>query len=239
MTHWVEDQARTNLRDDLGQHDARGVRAFVAIRMNEQVEESVARTIDELKHPGDGVRWVPRANLHITLKFLGPAVDSHQLQRLTSGLHQLATKTAVFEVAAAGIGAFPDLEHPRAIWVGLRSVESGALAALAARLESVVAEYGFEREKRRWNGHLTIGRVGDRQIAAETRDALNAVREREFGVSKIESLTLYRSHLGPDGASYEALATFLFQPREPGVNIVLFVTPTSCCQHPCGHGRWQ
>jgi 2'-5' RNA ligase len=189
------------------------MRAFVAVRMNEQVEESVAKTIDELRHPHDGVRWVPRANLHITLKFLGSAADSHRLQQLTGGLRQLATRTASFEVAAMGVGAFPDLEHPSAIWVGLHSVESGALAALAARLETVASEYGFEREKRRWSGHLTIGRVGDRAIADQTRAALNAVRDRAFGLSKMESLTLYRSHLGPDGASYEALATFLFQSR--------------------------
>ena len=211
MTHWAEGEARTNLRDDLGPREAKGVRAFVAIRMNDQAEEAIAKTINGLRHPNDGVRWVPRANLHITLKFLGPAVDSHRLQRLTAGLHQLATRTAPFEVAATGIGAFPDLEHPRSIWVGLRSVEAGALAALAARLETVAAEYGFEREKRRWTGHLTIGRVRNEQVEDETRDALNAAHEREFGVSQIESLTLYRSHLAPEGASYEALATFLFQ----------------------------
>ena len=211
MTHWAEGQARTNLRDDLGPREAKGVRAFVAIRMNDQVEEAIAKTIDDLRRPHDGVRWVPRANLHITLKFLGPAVDSHRLQRLTAGLHQLATRTAPFEVAATGIGAFPELEHPRSIWVGLRSVEAGALAALAARLETVAAEYGFDREKRRWTGHLTIGRVRNEQIKNETRDALNAAHDREFGVSQIESLTLYRSHLAPEGASYEALATFLFQ----------------------------
>jgi len=213
MTHWVEDQAPAHLRDDLGDRDAGRVRAFVAVRMNEQVEESVAETIGELKRPRDGVRWVPRANLHITLKFLGAAVDSHRLQRLTAGLHQLAARTAPFEVAAAGVGAFPDLERPRTIWVGLHSVEPGALAALAARLETVAADYGFEREKRRWSGHLTIGRVGDQPVAGKTRQALYAARDREFGVSRIESITLYRSHLGPDGSSYEALATFLFQAR--------------------------
>jgi len=213
MTHWVEGQARAHLHDDFVDREARGVRAFVAVRMNEQVEESVAETIGDLKHPRDGVRWVPRANLHITLKFLGPAVDSHRLERLTAGLHQLATKTAPFEVAAAGVGAFPDLERPRTIWVGLHSVEPGALAALAARLETVAADYGFEREKRRWSGHLSIGRVGDQPVAGKTRQALYAARDREFGVSRIESITLYRSHLGPDGSSYEALATFLFQAR--------------------------
>jgi 2'-5' RNA ligase len=213
MTHWPESQVQTQPRDDLGNRAGNGVRAFVAIRMNEQVEESVAKTIDELRRPHDGVRWVPRANLHITLKFLGPAVDSHRLQQLTGGLRQLAARTAPFELAAAGVGAFPDLEHPRTIWVGLRGMESGALAALAARLETVAAECGFEREKRRWSGHLTIGRMGDRKIAGKTREALDAARNREFGVSIIESITLYRSHLAPDGAGYEALATFLFQSR--------------------------
>jgi RNA 2',3'-cyclic 3'-phosphodiesterase len=213
MTHWVEGQSRTDVRNDLGPREAKGVRAFVAVRMNEQVEDAVAKAIEGLRRPRDGIRWVPRANLHITLKFLGPAVDSYRLQQLTSGLNQLAMKTAAFEVAGEGIGAFPDLWHPRTIWVGLRSVQSGALAALAARLDTVAAECGFEREKRRWSGHLSIGRVGERRIAAETRAALDAMREREFGVSKIESLTLYRSHLGSGPARYEALATFLFQSR--------------------------
>jgi 2'-5' RNA ligase len=213
MTHWAEGQARRDLRDDLGSREAKGVRAFVAVRMSEQVEDSVAKTIDELRRPDDGIRWVQRANLHITLKFLGAAVDSHRLQQLTAGMRQLATRTAPFEVAAAGIGAFPNLEHPRAIWVGLHNVESGALAALAARLETVAAEYGFEREKRRWSGHLTIGRVRGDSIEDKTRDALNVVRDCNFGVSKIESITVYRSHLGPNAATYEALATFLFQSR--------------------------
>ncbi len=213
MTHWAQDQARAHTHGDFGPREAGGVRAFVAVRMSEQVEKSVADTIAEIKHPRDGIRWVPRANLHITLKFLGPAVDSHRLERLSAGLHQLAARTAPFEVAAVGVGAFPDLERPRTIWVGLHSVESGALAALAARLETVAADYGFEREKRRWSGHLTIGRVGDQPIAGKTRQALYAARDREFGLSRIESITLYQSHLGPDGSSYEALAAFLFQSR--------------------------
>jgi RNA 2',3'-cyclic 3'-phosphodiesterase len=199
------------MRNDLEQQETKGVRAFVAVRMNEHVEDAVAKAIEELRRPHDGIRWVPQANLHITLKFLGPAVDSHRLQQLSSGLHQLATKTAPFEVAAEGIGGFPDLSRPRAIWIGLRSVQSGALAALAARLETVAAECGFEREKRRWSGHLSIGRVGERRIPTETRAVLEAARDRQFGVSKIESLTLYRSHLSSGPAHYEALATFLFQ----------------------------
>jgi RNA 2',3'-cyclic 3'-phosphodiesterase len=211
MVHWSENRPREHSHENFPPHDLKPVRAFVAIRMSEQVEDAVAAMCDALKRPRDGIRWVPRANLHITLKFLGPSVDPHRLERLTAGLHDVAMKTAPFEVAARGLGAFPNLEHPRAIWVGLHSVELGALAA---RVETAGAEYGFERENRRWSGHLTIGRVRDtHHLAAGTREALNDSKDTEFGSSKIESITLYRSHLSPEGASYEALATFLFHHR--------------------------
>ena len=211
MVHWTENRPREHAHENFPPHDLKPVRAFVAIRMSAQVEDAVAAMTETLKGPRDEVRWVPRANLHITLKFLGPSVDPHRLERFTAGLHEVAMKTAPFEVAARGLGAFPNLEHPRAIWVGLHSVELGALAA---RVEAASAEYGFERENRRWSGHLTIGRVRDtHHLKPATREALEAAKETEFGSSKIESITLYRSHLAPEGASYEALATFLFNLR--------------------------
>lgn len=208
MAHWSENRPREHSHENFPPHDLKPVRAFVAIRMNEQVEGAVATMIDKIKRPRDGIRWVPRANLHITLKFLGVSVDPLRLERLTAGLHEVAMKTAPFEVTARGVGGFPNLEHPRAIFVGLHSVELGALAA---RVETSCTEYGFDHENRRWSGHLTIGRVRDSHLTAKTRHALEAANDTEFGTSKIESITLYRSHLAPDGASYEALATFLFQ----------------------------
>ena len=210
MVHWLENRPREHSHENFPPHDLQPVRAFVAIRMNEQVEDAVAAMSDAIKRPRDGIRWVRRENLHITLKFLGPAVDPLRLERLTAGLHEVATKTAPFEVAARGLGAFPYLEHPRAIVVGLHSVELGALAA---RVETASIECGFEHESRRWNGHLTIARVRDSHLTAKTRHALDAAKDTDFGSSRIESITLYRSHLSPEGASYQALATFLFHPH--------------------------
>ena len=210
MAHWSENRPREHSHENFPPHDLKPLRAFVAIRMNQRVEDAVAAMSETIERPRDGIRWVPRANLHITLKFLGPAVDPLRLERLTAGLHEVAQKTAPFEVAAHGVGGFPHLEHPRAIFVGLHSVELGALAA---RVETACAEYGFDHENRRWNGHLTIGRVRDSRLTAETRHALEAANNTEFGTSKIESITLYRSHLSPEGATYEALATFLFHPH--------------------------
>jgi 2'-5' RNA ligase len=211
MVHWSEGHPREHAHDSFPPHDEKPVRAFIAIRMNQQVEEQVASTIERLKRPGDGVRWTPRANLHVTLKFLGAQVDTDHLERITESLHGLASRTARFEVVAREVGGFPDLSHPRAIWIGLHGA---GLGALAARIEAASVECGFERDNRRWNGHLTIGRVHQsRPLAPATRAALSEIAGHEFGISMIESITLYRSHPGPEGSTYQALATFLFQSR--------------------------
>ncbi|MDO8432206.1 MAG: RNA 2',3'-cyclic phosphodiesterase [Candidatus Binatus sp.] len=207
MVHWAEGHAREHARDDFPSHGHPGVRAFVAIRMGAQVEDSVAATIAELSRPRDGVRWVRRENLHVTLKFLGPSVDAHRLEHLTAALHDFALETDPFELAAEGVGAFPNLQRPRTIWVGLHSAELGALAS---RVEALSVECGFERDSRRWTGHLTIGRVRNLRGFSKTRQAILEMKDREFGSSRIESLTLYRSHPGKEAARHEALATYLF-----------------------------
>ncbi len=203
---------RMHSRDDFPTSDTGSVRAFIAVRMNSKSVAAIGAAIDELRGTsGDAVRWVKPANLHVTLKFLGPAVDPRRLEPLAEALHDVATATSEFDASARGVGAFPNLAHPAVIWVGIRGIESGTLAALAARIDKAAALCGFEREQKRWNGHLTIGRVRGRRPSATLRDAARAMAEREFGISRIESLTLYRSHLSDEGSRYEPLATFLLQ----------------------------
>ena len=203
---------RMHSRDDFPPHDAESVRAFVAIRMSARVEDEVASAIDELARESAGIKWVRRENLHVTLKFLGDAVNPRRLEPLAEALHDVASSTIELDATASGIGGFPNLDRPRVVWVGLRGVEPGTLAALASRVEGAAAECGFERERMRWTGHLTIGRVRDERHIGGLRAAAHAMRDREFGVSRIESLTLYRSHLNEQGSRYEPLATFLLKP---------------------------
>ena len=200
-------------RDNFPPHDAESVRAFVAIRMSSRVEDQIAGAIDELARSSEGVKWVRRENLHVTLKFLGAAVKPRKLEPLAGALHDVANSTTEFDTLARGVGGFPNLDRPRVVWVGLHGVEPGTLAALASRVEGAAAQCGFERERKRWTGHLTIGRVRDDRHLDGLRAAAGALRDREFGTSKIESLTLYRSHLGGEASRYEPLATFLLKPR--------------------------
>jgi 2'-5' RNA ligase len=182
------------------------VRAFIAVRVDDAVEQAVAALVDELKAGrGEGVRWVRRGNLHLTLKFLGPAVPIGKLEPLKTMLERVAAEAEPFDLAVHGVGGFPSLERPRVIWVGL---EGAGLQHLAKRVEEAAARCGFEPERRPFTGHLTIGRVNSYRGFEKTRRALSVVAERDFGRSRIDALTLYRSTLTPEGPVYEPLARY-------------------------------
>jgi 2'-5' RNA ligase len=72
---------------------------------------------------------------------------------------------------------------------------------------------GFEPEQRRFTPHLTIGRVRNPSRNARMRQALEAAAATDFGSCLVTSMALYRSHLSPQGAKYEALATLPFEGR--------------------------
>jgi 2'-5' RNA ligase len=187
------------------------VRAFVAIRVSTEVEASLADFVERLRSPRDGIAWSSRDKLHITLKFLGAAVDSAKLAPLAAALAQIASETAPMEVRTRGVGGFPDLIRPRVLWVGL---ECAALGTLAARVEQAAAA-GFDPSDRPWAPHLTIGRVRDPRRSKAALRMLRDAPDRDFGASGIEEMTLYRSQLLPEGSVHEKLASFRFSDPSP------------------------
>ena len=193
------------------------VRAFIALRLDPAAEETIAAMIERLRAPRDGsqengIRWVRRANFHLTLFFLGPAVPRERLAPIADALGAIAKQTAPFEIAARGVGMFPNPARPRVIWVGLDSSgpDRGELAALAARVREEAARCGFVPERRAYSPHLTIGRVRSPRLPGRLRRSLNEMADSSFGVSRIERVMLYRSEPGPQSSTYHELAAFPF-----------------------------
>jgi len=193
------------------------VRAFIALRLDAAAEEAIAAMIERLRASQDssqenGIRWVRRANFHLTLFFLGPAVPRERLAPIADALGAIAKQTAPFEIAARGVGMFPNSARPRVVWVGLDSSgpDGGELAALAARVTEAAARCGFVPEPRGYSPHLTIGRVRSLRLPGRLRRSLNEMADSSFGVSRIERVMLYRSERGPQSSTYHELAAFPF-----------------------------
>ena len=175
--------------------------------------------IERLRPLSRAVAWVPAANLHVTLKFLGERSDE-QLAEVEAALVEVAAVTAPFALALHGLGAFPGLERPRILWVG---IAEGALSAreVQARLEAALERRGIPRERQAWHPHLTIGRVFDerawrREAGLPLRQALAAAARRSFGTLAVSHLALMRSDLSPQGARYRELASAELTPEPFG-----------------------
>jgi 2'-5' RNA ligase len=181
------------------------IRAFVAIPLGDAVREAVSAVLERLRPLGGAVAWVPAANLHLTLYFLGEQPEE-RLTAAAAALDDVAARSRPIEVALHGIGAFPGLERPRILWVGLAQ---GALEvrALQARLAEALAREGFPREERAWHPHLTIGRVHDerrwrREAGPALRQAIAQAAATRFGTLRVSEVALMRSDLSARGARY-------------------------------------
>ncbi|HEX4211101.1 MAG TPA: RNA 2',3'-cyclic phosphodiesterase [Candidatus Binataceae bacterium] len=184
-----------------------GIRAFVALRLSADVETEIQKFIDSLRPLCHGVRWVPRDNFHLTLRFLGNRVAASQLEALVDELAVCARRTEPFLLTVQGLGGFPNLTRPRVIWIGLHS---HPLLELAAQVRAAAARSGFTPEDHPYIPHLTIARVRDPKSFGELRSVLQAARERHFGASTINSAALYRSVLGASAATYLELKRWDF-----------------------------
>jgi 2'-5' RNA ligase len=193
-------------------------RAFVALLLDEAMRASVGAEIERLRPLSRAVAWVPAANLHLTLRFLGERSDE-QLGEVEAALVEAAAATAPFALTLHGLGAFPGLERPRILWVG---IADGALSArgVQARVEAALERRGMSRERQAWHPHLTIGRIFDerawrREAGLPLRQALAAAARRSFGILAVSRIALMRSDLSPQGARYRELASAELTPGLP------------------------
>lgn len=173
--------------------------------MSAEVENAIAQWVDPLRELRSGIRWVRPANLHLTLRFLGDAVERNLLVPLDKTLNAVAAQTSPFILNARGTGAFPNMERPRTIWVGLVSEQ---LMLLAQQVEVAAMGAGFAPEGRPYTPHLTIGRVRDLGGWQQIRHVLRESSLRDFGSTLISEMILYRSILGGEASQYEVLERY-------------------------------
>src|SRR5262245_10012980 len=130
-------------------------RCFVALDVGEPARSAVVEYLDRLRTTVAGVAWTSAGNLHVTLKFLGD-VPVARIPGLTERRRRAVSAEPAFALQVGGVGAFPSLARPQALWIGIGSARIGSLAAA---VETACVEEGFEPERRRFHPHLTLGRV--------------------------------------------------------------------------------
>ena len=180
------------------------MRAFLGISLPENVRNTLKALQDELAAARADVKWVLPEQLHVTLKFLDEVSDD-QRRALESLLRRIAVDEEPFLLGMGGLGAFPSLESPRVIWVGLTEGHE-RLARLAEVIGREGAALQLRREERPFSAHLTLGRVRSSRGVAALTQRLRATSWQPPAAWRVDAVTLYQSVLTPAGARYTVLA---------------------------------
>ena len=179
------------------------MRTFIAIDLDESLKAALETLTGELRPLARSVRWVGKTGMHLTLKFLGEISETEAV-RVSSALEEVAPRHRVFALVLEGTGAFPPgRSDPRVLWVGV--VAGPPLLALQEDVEREMEKLGFEREKRRFHPHLTLGRVKFPSRLDLLVQELEKHRAEKFGEMSVRKFTFFQSTLKPSGAEYTVL----------------------------------
>lgn len=149
-----------------------------------------------------GARWQDDDQLHLTLRFVGE-VDRRQAEDVAAALAGIAAPPV--EARIDGVGTFDRRGRADTLWARVSPLEP--LAALHRKVDQALRRAGVAPDERRYLPHVTLARMarsGHDVVALERWVADHAALASAAFV--LDHLYLYESHLGSEGASYEAVA---------------------------------
>jgi len=179
------------------------LRSFIAIELPETLKKALAEFQQELGECDPDVRWTRPEHIHLTLKFLGN-IEEDKADIIAAKIKEICEGQPGFKLGILGTGVFPNNRLPRILWAGIELKDE--IKALQAGIEEAMASLGFEREKRRFSPHLTLGRFRSPRGKQAVLDKMDSYRENIFGIMDVNSVLLMRSDLDPGGAKHTKIA---------------------------------
>lgn len=171
-------------------------RLFVAVRPPSQIRERLLGMMGGVPN----ARWQDDAQLHLTLRFIGE-VDRHRAEDVAAALGSVRHQP--FEVSLSGVGSFGK-RGKGALWAGVAPHDE--LKRLHKKVDQACLRAGIDPDSRAYHPHVTLARLG------RAAGPVEPFIERWAGLSstpfRVESICLYESRLGSEGASYTIIERY-------------------------------
>ncbi|MBN1544078.1 RNA 2',3'-cyclic phosphodiesterase [Candidatus Woesearchaeota archaeon] len=177
------------------------MRLFIAFEIPENIRPVLSSVQDKLIFSGKATKT---REFHLTLKFLGE-VDESKAPALVDALSKVHFNR--FEASLSRVGAFPSMNDPRVVWVGLEPHD--VISAVQQQVDACTQKLGFGLDKR-FHPHLTLARIKFVDNKKELKDCIESIKVPEASFA-LDSFKLIKSTLTPQGPVYEVLGVFKAQ----------------------------
>ncbi|MEM6978214.1 MAG: RNA 2',3'-cyclic phosphodiesterase [Planctomycetota bacterium] len=185
----------------------RTIRTFVAVPLPNDLAGPAADCIARTRQDGDGIRWVPEDNLHLTLKFLGE-VENVDTPAVCQLVRRIANDVQPFDLQFRGCDALPSVEKARVLTIAVDD-PSGQLKQMAMTMEDHFADLGFKREPRDYVPHLTLGRAkaNSRRVPESVLSRWLQGNDDSLGEMTVRRVQVIGSFLEKRGPTYNVMDT--------------------------------
>ncbi len=182
------------------------MRTFIAIAVPESVLRSCEDIMARLKELNLQGRFAKSESIHLTLQFLGN-IEEDQIAPIARVLEQAGSGVASFDLEVSQLGVFPNLAHPRVVWIGVEPVDG--LMTLQSEIQEGLKLLGFPQVNRDFHPHLTLLRLKSRKNLDGLSEYFQAEgSQQRAGVIPVGEIHLYQSILKRQGAEHRKLLTF-------------------------------
>lgn len=179
-------------------------RTFLCIKLPDELKRELAKVQRFLADNSDNLNFVNPDQLHITLAFLG-WISEETKKRAERAAILIADSMTEFSVYPTALSAFPRINRPSVIWIGLGG-ESEKLNLLTKKLIDTLMRFGVKiiTTGDIYSPHITLARIKTqskhRQFSL-LRDLIENTKVdlRSFQIP-IRQIMAYKSdlrHLGP------------------------------------------
>jgi 2'-5' RNA ligase len=178
------------------------IRSFIAIEINDaDIKTCIMSFQKAMLSLNVDLKPVKTENIHLTLRFLGD-ITTTMIEKIAEELKTI--RFPPFEIEFRDVGVFPNQNHIRIIWIGIRKGFTD-LIDLNNQLTSKLINIGFPPETRKFKPHLTVARVRSSRNKSNLINMLQTMKNNIFGSLIVNSIKLKRSILTSNGPLYSTL----------------------------------
>lgn len=183
------------------------MRSFIAVDFDAELKKSISDIQADIRRHAVSGRWKYIDNFHLTLKFLDE-IDLKKAAQISRTLRDMCSSIDSFGLRISDLGYFPGRDSIRVLWLGIGG-DTSKLKSVHEELDIRLQKLGFDREKRSYTPHVTIGQ--NVVLKKDLKEISRMIDFKKLPAIHVDKIILYRSEQIGRKRVYTPMNEFMFK----------------------------